>query len=370
MNRILLFLIIAAVLFSCAGPEQEGDNKQFTIDGTINQELDARVFIQQRKEGQWVPVDSAEMVKGRLSFSGEVDYPVRYYIQIPRTMSLIPFFLEASDIEMLIDVDSIDNTEIKGSVSNDIYEDFLDEVAYYDNDIRKYVDAMRTAREQDKTDLAAKFEATVDSIYEKKEQFILDYLLENGDSPVTPYIAYRNLYQLNLKDLEMVVGSFDENVKRSPYVDFLNNRLTVLRRIAVGQRLVPFEMEDRYGDMRNLTDFIDGNYLLVDFWASWCGPCRRENPSLVAAYYRYQDKNFEILGVSLDENRDDWIRAINEDNLTWPQLSDLKGWQSHAAKLYGVLSIPSNVLIDPEGYIIARNLRGERLEKKLSEILK
>ena len=371
MKKIFPLLVLLALFFSCAGPGQkEGSDRQYSIEGSINQELDARVFIQNRQAGEWVPIDSADMVKGKFSFSGEVNYPVRYYLQIPSTMSLVPFFLEASDIKIDVDVDTIDNTVISGSESNDIYEAFLDDVAVYDADIRKYVDAMRTAREQDNTVLAGKFEATVDSIYEKKEEFIMNYMLENGSSPVTPYIAYRNIYQLDLGDLEKIVASFDESVKRSVYVDYLNNRVVVLRRVAIGQQLVPFEMEDRDGEMRSVTEFNDGNYLLIDFWASWCGPCRRENPNLVANYYKYRDKNFEILGVSLDENKEDWIRGINEDNLTWPQLSDLKGWKSKAAQLYGVLSIPSNVLLDPEGYIIARNLRGERLSKKLEEVLK
>ncbi len=368
MKRSILLIVIIAIVFSCSGPEKKESDKQYSIKGTINKELDATVYIKQRKDGKWEPVDSTQMLKGQFSFTGDVDYPVRYYIQIPQTMSLVPFFLEASDIQIDIDVDSINNTVISGSASNDDYEAFLDAVAVYDTDIKKYVDAFKTAREQDNQALANKFEATIDSIYEKKEVFIQEYILDNNKSAVTPYIAYRNIYQLKLADLEQIVESFDESVKRSIYVTYLNNRLVVLQRVAIGQTLIPFEMEDRNGKMFKLTDISAGRYLLIDFWASWCGPCRRENPNLVANYYDFRNENFEILGISLDQNKEDWIKAINEDNLTWPQLSDLKGWDCHAAHLYGVLSIPSNVLLDPDGIIIAKNLRGDRLRKKLEEI--
>jgi thiol-disulfide isomerase/thioredoxin len=107
----------------------------------------------------------------------------------------------------------------------------------------------------------------------------------------------------------------------------------------------------------------------VDFWAAWCGPCRRENPNNVSLYADYKDKGFEILGVSFDNNREDWIKAINDDGLTWPQVSDLKGWKSAAGKLYGVSSIPHTVLLDKEGVIIAKNLRGEELREKVAELL-
>jgi peroxiredoxin len=115
---------------------------------------------------------------------------------------------------------------------------------------------------------------------------------------------------------------------------------------------------------------LKGKYVLVDFWASWCGPCRGENPNVVAAYNKFKDKNFTILGVSLDEDKSKWIDAIKEDHLSWQQVSDLKGWSSAAATLYGFDGIPYNVLIDPQGKIIATSLRGMDLEQKLSEVLK
>ncbi len=114
---------------------------------------------------------------------------------------------------------------------------------------------------------------------------------------------------------------------------------------------------------------LRGKYVLVDFWASWCGPCRKENPQVVALYNKYKDKGFEILGVSLDEDKEAWLKAIEKDRLTWIHVSDLKGWQNEAARLYNVNAIPMTYLIDPDGVIIAKGLRGPALEAKLQELL-
>jgi len=137
----------------------------------------------------------------------------------------------------------------------------------------------------------------------------------------------------------------------------------------VGKQAIDFTQPDANGNTISLSSF-KGKYVLVDFWASWCAPCRKESPNLVKAYEKYRSKNFEILGVSLDQNKEKWLKAINDDHYTWTQVGDIKGWENAAAREYGIQGIPFNVLLDPNGVIIARNLRGEALEKKLEEILK
>ncbi|MDR0547025.1 MAG: TlpA family protein disulfide reductase, partial [Dysgonamonadaceae bacterium] len=137
---------------------------------------------------------------------------------------------------------------------------------------------------------------------------------------------------------------------------------------AIGSPAPDFTQNDVNGNPISLSDF-KGKYLLIDFWASWCGPCRQENPNLVRAYQLYKDKNFEILGVSLDQrDAKAWKNAIERDQLTWPQVSDLKGWQNEVAQMYRISQIPQNLLLNPEGIIIAKNLRGSELQKQLSKI--
>jgi peroxiredoxin len=137
----------------------------------------------------------------------------------------------------------------------------------------------------------------------------------------------------------------------------------------VGNFAPDFTMNDTEGKPVSLSQY-KGQYVLVDFWASWCGPCRGENPNVVAAYKKYKNKNFTVLGVSLDEDKDAWVKAIQKDGLTWKHISDLKGWQSAVVTVYGIEGIPYNVLLDPEGKILATELRGSALEAFLEKTLK
>ncbi len=140
-----------------------------------------------------------------------------------------------------------------------------------------------------------------------------------------------------------------------------------MKKVAIGKKATDFTMNDTEGNPVTLSSLY-GKYLLIDFWAAWCSPCRAENPNLVATYNKYKAKGFQILGVSFDKTKNDWLKAIKDDHLTWLQVSDLKGWGNEAGKLYGIGSIPSNVLLDPDGIIIAKGLRGDDLNNKLKEI--
>lgn len=168
--------------------------------------------------------------------------------------------------------------------------------------------------------------------------------------------------------MEEINKRLQSKFAKNQVATYSKNKLNKLKQLAIGSVAPEISLPDANG--KNITlSSLKGKYILIDFWAAWCGPCRQENPNVVAAYDKYKNKGFEIYGVSLDDNKDKWVGAIEKDKLTWINVSDLRGWQSSAAKLYGITAIPKNFLLDKQGKIIAKNLRGSALEAKLKELM-
>jgi peroxiredoxin len=197
------------------------------------------------------------------------------------------------------------------------------------------------------------------------------FLKSNPQSPVALYALQQYAgYEIDADKVAPMFASLPEALKSYPSAVAFNERIEIARKTAIGKYAMDFTQADTAGHPVSLSSF-KGKYVLVDFWASWCGPCRKENPNVVKTFNKYKDKNFTVLGVSLDRpnGKDKWLKAIHDDNLTWTQVSDLKFWDNDVAKQYGIRAIPQNYLLDPEGKIIAKNIRGEELEKKLAEVM-
>ncbi len=365
MKNLFVLAILFGLLTSC---EQKNTSQlnDFSLTGNIDSISDGWVYLKKREKGTFVIIDSTQLQEGSFSFTGQIGLPELHYILVPGEKYYIPFFLEGSEIKLNVIASDLSQTTIEGSESNTEYEKFLSAEKMIMDEIREVYGQMREASGDEA--LEKELEETLYALYDDKDALAYQYIINNTSSPVAPYIAAKNLYNYEIEDLKVILDSLNESLDNSVYTIRLNDRLEVLNRVAVGQPFIPVSLPDTSGNIISLEDIARDKYLLVDFWASWCGPCRRENPNLVENYKKYNDQGFEILGISFDKDGRKWKDAIIEDELMWYHMSDLKGWQSEAAEPYGIIAIPSNILLDPEGIIIARNLRGEDLGSKLKEL--
>jgi len=363
MRNVLILPALVAIVLSSCGPEN-----QFKITGTITGIDSGLIYLQKREAGEWNKLDSSQILNGAFTFRGTIDMPEMWYLSVKDARVYVPLFVEHANITMDILADSLEGTAIKGSLSQDVYQQYLKQMEPVDEEMNAIYKEYRAAHEAgDEAGIAR-----ADSMYKiaeaRQKEMILAFAREHHSSVVAPYLILRNAYMFELPDMEAVALEMDTTLNASSYLQELNKQVDILKAVQIGQPAPDFTQADTAGNPLALSS-LKGKVLLVDFWASWCGPCRAENPNVAEAWKKYSKKGFDVLGVSLDKDRDKWIEAIQADNLTWNHVSDLQYWNNEASNLYGVRSIPSNVLLDQEGIIIARNLRGEDLRAKLEELL-
>lgn len=196
-----------------------------------------------------------------------------------------------------------------------------------------------------------------------------NFVRDNPSSYTTPSMIASLSYGLGAEEMESMINGLDTLVATIPLAVTLKEMVNVMKTVAIGKKAPDFTMNDVDGNPVSLSSKIGSKLLLIDFWAAWCGPCRRENPNLVKLYNEFHKKGLDIFGVSLDRTKEDWVKAIADDKLTWTHVSDLKYWNNEAAKTYAVKGIPANFLLDETGTIIGRNLMGDELYNKVTEVL-
>jgi peroxiredoxin len=372
-----VFAAVVMLAFACSNQKKQDG---FLISGKIRDLRQNMASLVTYKDGAAVKLDSSviDTVKGTFSLRGKVSSPDLMFITFPDG-SEIELFVE--NAEITVEGDSIQNAVVSGSASNNEYaayklrrdsleKTFSSQEAQYDSVLLKYKEA-RKAGNQAETRLLYDELAKIEELPEAAmREYNLEFVKNHGTSFVAPVVLWNELaWSMDAPEMEPLVNGFDTSVQKSGYVALLNKRIETLKKVAVGSPAPDFVLNDTLGHPQKLSSYF-GKVLLVDFWASWCGPCRRENPNIVAAYQKFNRKGFDIVGVSLDKNKSKWIKAIVDDQLVWHQLSDLQGWNNAVAKQYGIRSIPSNLLLDKNGIIIGKNMMGDDLTSKLTELLK
>jgi peroxiredoxin len=330
-NRImkrLWFVLLAALMMAGCTSKPDG----YVIKGTVVGMTEGKVFLKAFRNKMFFVVDTAVVKNGKFTFEGKVEQPLLYGLETETMSSPLQFFLENAKMEVEIFNDG-DSLHVKNSKANDLF-------------------------------LGIAPKAT-------EEGYNIDSLVTKyPESPVAAFYLYRYFtYQLSLDQLKATRAKLAPSLANCPYVTDLDGIIKRLENVQVGKAAPDFTLPDTAGVKVSLSSF-KGKYVLVDFWASWCPYCRRENPNVVRVFNEYKDKNFTVLGVSLDKDKAKWMKAIADDKLAWTHVSDLKYWDSEIPALYAVRGIPANVLLNPDGIIIARNVMGEQLEQALQKEIK
>jgi peroxiredoxin len=402
MKNILILVAGLGILTACKNSDQEKTGKGiFTVSGVAKNAANKKVLLQEVELGsqQIIIKDSGKTDdKGAFSLKGMANEEGIYQLLVAEEVPMMNFdskgqtapgnmqnnlsplvtvlvINDGKKIELSLDAKDAKNYTVTGSKGSQEIMQTMTDYKQFDQKISaayKAVDSLSKTKTDDATMVMAS---------QKREQELkgwTDYLnqsINKSESPAYKYFAVGMLAStLPLEELSKTAASIA--AKHPTHSGLQKLKKIIDQQIAMSQgpqnngtEAPNLTMQDLNGKTMSISDF-KGKFVLVDFWASWCGPCREENPNVVAAYNKFKDKNFTILGVSLDDNKEKWKKAVEADGLTWNHMSDLKKWSSEAVQAYRFQGIPYNVLIDPSGKIVASNLRGPELEAALAKMLK
>jgi peroxiredoxin len=365
MKNVLILFVIAVIFSACSSREP-----QYVVKGKIAGADSVKFFLKKRVAGQYVNIDSAIVLKGGFVMkAGKVEYPEMISLVSADNRKGMSFFLENSEITITGHIDSLANAIVTGSKSQSDYEGVNKP---FNKKISELSNQYQVANRANDTARTSAILKEYDVLQKEMTQAIKDFIKSNPASYASPVMLRDISYDISADDILELIAGLDTSVAKIQTVVDLKSRATAMKGVEVGNKAPDFTLNDVNGQPVALYSKVGKTkLLLIDFWASWCGPCRQENPNVVKVWKEFNKKGFDVFGVSLDRPgaRDAWMQAIENDKLTWTHVSDLKYWDCAAAKQYGVGSIPANFLLDESGTILARDLRGDELYNKVNELL-
>ncbi len=372
INRF--FILVFFLSFTSFAQKSTVKTFPIQVEGELKNSTVSHLYLH-HQEGDMTFSDSLAVAKGRFKFQSKLSEPRMFWITFGRDAAQQPnlvFFVDEIPVKInLLNGDSIVYSAVNGGPTQNDYME-------YKSMINNFI-ALQQRMQNDFTEAAQKGDYNAQTAIRNEfenlnKQYLSglkNFIKTHPKSAMSAHVLASDLNNPNIPitEVEEALSYMDPSMKDNSNVKATQKRIDDKRGTMVGYKATNFAQADPNGKMVQLSDF-KGKYVLVDFWASWCRPCRMENPNVVAAYNKFKSKGFTVLGISMDSNREAWLAAIQQDMLAWTQLSDLKGWGNEVGKLYGVSGIPANYLIDKDGKIIAKDLRGPALEEKLAEVLK
>lgn len=373
MIKKIVLLSLIMLGFSCK-KENEGYKIVASVDASLNNNK-AEIYRFEKKNKK--VFDSATVANGKLSFEGIANSPDTYFISIDGVKGFLPFILENADMDITMYKDSLDKSLIKGSKENEITKLYQKSYLEFGNRNTRLLARYRAAQAGNETMEMEAVKSEFELLIKDAKAFDIEFVKTHKESVFAAITLERisKAKTIDKVEAKTLYNSFPENIKQTraakETLEFLETPgFAPKASVNIGDIAPNFSGFTPEDKAFSLTE-NKAKLTILDFWASWCGPCRKENPNVVKLYDKYHSKGLEIIGVSLDKKgqKNRWLKAIEKDQLTWKHVSNLQGWQEPIAQQYGVRSIPATFILDESGKIIAKNLRGKALEEKIAELL-